>query len=75
MDVPKLPIVIFLLLCGCASGIRPTNLPDVEAQIRREFPDVRQISGESLAAWMDDSSRTPPMLMAETAPIGKKRGS
>ncbi len=39
------------------------NWPDVKHWIRREFPDVQQLSTNELSDWLADDSRLPPVLL------------
>ncbi len=41
----------------------PERLADYTAGLQKKFPDVAQISPAELAAWVNDSARTPPILL------------
>lgn len=41
----------------------PERLADYTAGLQKKFPDVAQISPPELAGWINDSARTPPLLL------------
>ena len=43
---------MLLILIGCA----PPTLNDATARIRRDYPDVTQMSTAQLAAWLNDKA-------------------
>lgn len=58
-----------LLGFGCGqSEERSISWRAVDALIRRDFPDVASISTDSLASWLADSTRVPPVLLDARAP-------
>ncbi|MBI3723027.1 VTT domain-containing protein [bacterium] len=67
--------VIFLLLLGAIvfvfQLVRSRRAPDwgqVKTMVREKFPTVRQLSTDELAAWLEDSSREPPILVDARTP-------
>lgn len=49
---------------GCAqSGEDSMSWNAVESLVERDFPEVAVISTDSLAAWLADSTRRPPLLL------------
>ena len=49
-------------LTGCESGGDSLIWTQVLDSIRNEFPDVRQLSTEELAAWLEDKNRPTPAI-------------
>lgn len=62
-------VVAALPAIGCAVELlRPSNLNNVEAAIRREFPEVKQVSTAQLSAWLNDQSYPSPLLLDVRTP-------
>ncbi|MEP0548867.1 MAG: rhodanese-like domain-containing protein [Rhodothermales bacterium] len=60
----SLAVLLGLGHTGCAqSGDGSLSWRAVDALIEREFPAVASVSTDSLAAWLDDSTRVPPLLL------------
>ena len=60
---------IGLSTVGCAqSGADSIGWRTTESMIARDFPDTPTISTDSLALWLADASRTPPLLLDAREP-------
>ncbi|MEM1042211.1 MAG: rhodanese-like domain-containing protein [Bacteroidota bacterium] len=59
---------LLLAALGGAAGCAPSeegslSWRGVDRLIERDFPDVESISADSLAAWLGDAGRVPPVLV------------
>ena len=63
MNLRIICILALALLLTSAAGAHAFGWALVNAKIRREFPDVPRITTTELAAWLDDGSRPPPLLL------------
>ena len=59
----KLLAGLVVAIAGAALWLGPLRWNEVKARIRREFPQVRQISTAQLADWLADKDRTKPVLL------------
>lgn len=57
-------LAMFGLASGCAVELRhPSSLTNVEVAIRREFPEVKQVSTAQLSTWINDPQQPSPLLL------------
>ena len=65
----SLAVLLGLGHTGCAqSGDGSLSWRAVDALIERDFPTVASISTDSLATWLDDSTRVPPLVLDAREP-------
>ncbi len=57
-------LAVWFLIAGCGAG----NLEQVAREVRRDFPNVSQLTTSELASWLRDSTRSPPMILDVRAP-------
>ena len=60
--------LIALAVLGGLLSCQAVRWSMVKMKIHRSFPGVAQISTAELAAWLDDSRRTPPILLDVRTP-------
>ena len=63
MNVKTISILALALLFASAVRGHAIGWALVNAKIRSEFPDVRRITTDELAAWLNDRSRPAPLLL------------
>ncbi|GIV58098.1 MAG: sulfurtransferase [Rhodothermaceae bacterium] len=56
-------LMLFAGVFGQTGLARQVNWEAVRALVRATFPEVPQLSTGALAAWLADSTRTPPLLL------------
>lgn len=58
-------LLLALLFGGCAAerAEMPASLDEMRGRVVEQFPRVPQLSTAALAAWLDDPSRPPPVLV------------
>ncbi len=72
---PRVFVALGIVLClswalwnQARKMIAAPHWSELKRSIRKDFPSVHQLTTEELAAWLDDASRAPPILLDARAP-------